>query len=97
MLAASVRLGRDDGRMNSGRMSPGLLAQQRAGAWGPVPGASRGVACALLPSRRSGAIRREEFIEGLLFAWHRATCWGASRGESGQKSLPLFSLQFAAE
>ena len=31
MLAASVRLGRDDGRMNSGRMSPGLLAQQRYG------------------------------------------------------------------
>ena len=44
MLTASVRLGRDDGRMNSGRMSPGLLAQQRAGAWEPVPGASRGVA-----------------------------------------------------
>ena len=44
-----------------------------------------------------GAVRREEFIEGLLFAWHRAKGRGTSSGESGQKSLPLFRLQFAAE
>lgn len=98
MLTAPVSLGREGGRPSSG-----ALDQQGVGAWELVPQSSWEMAhggwttlgcwVGVLETHK-----REQFLEGLLRAGHSAGCWeGNQQWEKGQKSLPLFSLQFVVE